>query len=213
MVPPSTQKDEGTDKGFPQIVAKHQSYAFYHPFTEALAGIVADLPIKFCLITVFNIILYFLAGLRTEPSQFFIFFLFNFMAMMTMSAIFRTTAAVTKQISQALAIAGVMVLWIVIYTGFSIQRSYMHPWFRWTSWINPVGETVLLSTLSVYSANFQKLMHSRDFLSMKYMAESFLAHRQALYLPTEQAITSFVRSKGPGQASATFQVTGRHPLP
>ena len=118
------------------IVTKHKSYAFYHPFTEAVAGIVADLPIKFCIATVFNIILYFLAGLRTEPSQFFIFFLFNFMSMLTMSAIFRTTAAMTKTISAALAIAGIMVLWIVIYTGFTLQRSYMHPWFKWTSWVS-----------------------------------------------------------------------------
>ena len=121
------------------IVAKHKSYAFYHPFTEAVAGIAADLPIKFCTTTVFNIILYFLAGLRYEASNFFVFFLFNFVAMLTMSAIFRTTAAVTKTISAALAIAGVMVLWIVIYTGFTLQRSYMHPWFKWTSWINPVA--------------------------------------------------------------------------
>ena len=64
------------------IVAKHKSYAFYHPFTEAVAGIVADLPIKFCIATVFNVILYFLGGLRREPAPFFIFFLFNFMAML-----------------------------------------------------------------------------------------------------------------------------------
>lgn len=121
------------------IVAKHKSYAYYHPFAEALAGIVADLPIKFCVTTVFNIILYFLAGLRTEAAQFFVFFLFNFMASLTMSAIFRCTAAITKTISAALAIAGVMVLWIVIYTGFTLQRSYMHPWFEWTSWINPIA--------------------------------------------------------------------------
>lgn len=96
------------------IVAKHKSYAFYHPFTEALAGIVADLPIKFCTATVFNIILYFLAGLRMRASNFFIFFLFNFISMLTMSAIFRSTAALTKTITAALAIAGVGVLWVVI---------------------------------------------------------------------------------------------------
>ncbi|KAG5293787.1 ABC transporter [Histoplasma capsulatum G186AR] len=56
-----------------------------------------------------------------------------------MSAIFRTLAAATKTISQALAFAGVMVLAIVVYTGFTIQRSYMHPWFKWISWINPVA--------------------------------------------------------------------------
>lgn len=61
------------------------------------------------------------------------------MAMLTMSAIFRTTAAATKTISAALAIAGIMVLWIVIYTGFTLQRTYMHPWFEWSSWVNPIA--------------------------------------------------------------------------
>lgn len=137
------------------IVAKHKSYAFYHPFTEALAGILSDVPIKFAVTSCFSIILYFLAGLRAEPSQFFIFFLFNFSTMLTMSAIFRSTAAVTKTISAALAIAGVMILWIVVYTGFTIQRSYMHPWFKWTSWINPVAYA--------FEALLVNEVHGRDF--------------------------------------------------
>lgn len=45
--------------------------------------------------------------------------------MLTMSAIFRTLAAGTKAIAQALAMAGVMVLAIVIYTGFMIKKDYM----------------------------------------------------------------------------------------
>ena len=121
------------------IVEKHASYAFYHPWTEAMAGIVSDVPVKLMIATCFNIILYFLAGLRTEPSQFFIFFLFVFISILTMSAIFRTIAASTKTVSQAMAFAGVMVLAIVIYTGFTIPRPYMHPWFKWLSWINPIA--------------------------------------------------------------------------
>lgn len=121
------------------IVEKQASYAFYHPWTEAMAGVVSDLPVKLLIASCFNIILYFLAGLRAEPSQFFIFFLFVFISMITMSAIFRTLAASTKTLSQALALAGVMVLAIVIYTGFTIPRPYMHPWFKWISWINPVA--------------------------------------------------------------------------
>ena len=57
------------------IVEKQVSYAFYHPWTEAMAGIVSDVPVTFLVAVCFNIILYFLTGLRTEPSQFFIFFL------------------------------------------------------------------------------------------------------------------------------------------
>jgi len=59
--------------------------------------------------TVFNVILYFLANLRREPSQFFIFFLFTFISILVMSALFRTLAASTKTISQALALAGILV--------------------------------------------------------------------------------------------------------
>lgn len=55
------------------IVEKHKSYAFYHPATEAIAGIVADIPVKFTIAVAFNVILYFLANLRREPSQFFIY--------------------------------------------------------------------------------------------------------------------------------------------
>ena len=110
-----------------------------HPWTEAMAGIVSDLPVKFMVATCFNIILYFLAGLRAEPSNFFIYFLFTFVATLTMSSIFRSLAAFTKTISQAMALAGVMVLAIVIYTGFTLPRPYEHPWMRWISWINPIA--------------------------------------------------------------------------
>lgn len=55
------------------IVEKHKSYAFYHPATEAIAGVISDIPVKFAVAVAFNVIMYFLAGLRREPSQFFIY--------------------------------------------------------------------------------------------------------------------------------------------
>lgn len=120
------------------VVEKHASYAFYHPATEAAAGIVSDIPIKFITATVFNIILYFMAGLRREPAQFFLYFLVSYIMTFVMSAIFRTMAAVTKTVSQAMTLAGVLVLAIVIYTGFVIAVPQMHPWFSWIRWINPL---------------------------------------------------------------------------
>lgn len=45
------------------IIEKQASYAFVHPFAEALSGVLADIPIKFVSATIFNIIFYFLAGL------------------------------------------------------------------------------------------------------------------------------------------------------
>jgi ATP-binding cassette, subfamily G (WHITE), member 2, PDR len=120
------------------IVEKHKSYAFYHPWTEAMAGIVLDIPIKFVQAVCFNIILYFMAALRREPSQFFIYFLITFITTFVMSAVFRTMASLTKTIAQAMALSSVLVLAIVVYTGFTIPVHYMHPWFGWIRWLNPV---------------------------------------------------------------------------
>jgi ABC-type multidrug transport system ATPase subunit/ABC-type multidrug transport system permease subunit len=120
------------------IVEKHASYAFCHPATEAAAGIVADIPIKFLSAVCFNIVLYFLSGLRREPSQFFIYFLITFVSTFVMSAVFRTMAAITKTVSQAMSLSGVLVLALVIYTGFTITVPDMHPWFSWIRWINPI---------------------------------------------------------------------------
>ena len=117
----------------------HQIYRFYHPAAEALAGVISDAPVKMVIATFFNVILYFLAGLSPTASQFFVFFLFTVLVRFTMSAMFRTVAAATKTVSQALAIAGVLVLMIVIYTGYTIPKSYMHPWFKWLMWLNPLA--------------------------------------------------------------------------
>jgi ATP-binding cassette subfamily G (WHITE) protein 2 (PDR) len=101
--------------------------------------VVSDAPVKLIIAICFNLILYFLAGLDPKPSQFFVFFLFTLLVRFTMSAMFRTVAAATRTISQALAMAGVLILAIVIYTGYTIPRPYMHPWFKWLSYINPLA--------------------------------------------------------------------------
>jgi ATP-binding cassette, subfamily G (WHITE), member 2, PDR len=104
-----------------------------------LAGIILDIPIKLIISICFNVPLYFLAGLRLAAAQFFVFFLFTLLTRLAMVALFRTVAASTKSVSQALVGAGVLVLAMVIYTGYTIPRQYMHPWFEWIIWINPLA--------------------------------------------------------------------------
>ena len=100
---------------------------------------ISDAPVKLAIAIGFNLILYFLAGLDLDPARFFTFFLFTVLVRFIMSAIFRTLAASTKTISQAMAMASVLILAIVIYTGYLIPRPYMHPWFKWLTYINPVA--------------------------------------------------------------------------
>lgn len=120
------------------IVEKHASYAFYHPATEALAGIVADIPVKFITATCFNVVLYFMAGLRREAGQFFLFFLITYVSTFVFSGIFRSVGAATRTSSQAMTVAGILILALTIYTGFLVAVPAMKVWFSWIRWINPL---------------------------------------------------------------------------
>ncbi|KAM0552395.1 hypothetical protein ACHAPJ_007955 [Fusarium lateritium] len=108
------------------VVEKQARYAFVHPFTEALASILIDLPVKLFRCSAFSIVLYLMANLRQEPGSFF-----------------------------AMSIAGVLVLFIVVHTGFTIPSSYMKPWFSWFRWINPV--------LYAFEALISNEFHGRNF--------------------------------------------------
>jgi ABC-type multidrug transport system ATPase subunit len=123
------------------VVEKQAGYAFVHPFTEALAGLVVDLPIKVIRISIFTVVLYFMANLRREAGAFFTHYLFLLTAVLAMSGLFRSIGALTKTVGQAMAIAGVIVLCIVVYTGFTLPQPYMHPWLSWIRWINPIYYT------------------------------------------------------------------------
>lgn len=121
------------------IVEKHQRYAMYHPYCEALASIICDFPTKFLTMLCVNVTLYFMANLRREAGPFFIFFLFSLLCTLAMSMIFRTIAAVTKTLQQALAPAAVIILALIIYTGFTLPISYMRGWARWINYIDPIA--------------------------------------------------------------------------
>ncbi|KAL9127279.1 MAG: hypothetical protein Q9217_003814 [Psora testacea] len=137
------------------IVEKHSQYAFYHPISEAIASMICDLPSKIGTSIFFNLTLYFMTNLRRTPSAFFTYYLFSFLCVLAMSMFFRSIAAMSRTLAQAMAPAAVLILALVIYTGFAVPIRDMHPWFRWINYIDPVAYA------------FESLMinefHNRDF--------------------------------------------------
>ncbi|CUS08270.1 unnamed protein product [Tuber aestivum] len=121
------------------IVEKHSQYALYHPFSEAIASMICDLPSKMLTCISFNLTLYFMTNLRREVDAFFVFLLFSFVCTLAMSMMFRTIAAVSRTIYQALAPASLLILMLVIYTGFAIPLRNMAGFMRWLNYIDPIG--------------------------------------------------------------------------
>ena len=118
------------------IVHRHKNAALYHPFIEALASTLVDLPITFLSSAVFAIILYFLVGLQRTAGQFFIFLLFGYTLSVTMKAFFRAIAAGFKSESGATGVAGICILILAIYTGYTIPKPSTIGALRWLTYLN-----------------------------------------------------------------------------
>lgn len=111
----------------------------YHPSAEAVASMITDLPYKIMNTIVYNLILYFMTNLRREAGAFFFFLLISFSVVLAMSMIFRTIASSSRTLSQAMVPAAILILALVIFTGFVIQIDYMLDWCRWINWLDPLA--------------------------------------------------------------------------
>ncbi|KAF7316625.1 Brefeldin A resistance protein [Mycena chlorophos] len=120
------------------IVLRQSKAALYHPFIEAAALTLVDIPITFSTTTVFAILLYFIVGLQRTPQQFFTFFLFLFSMALTMKAFFRAIAAAFKSPAAAQSFVGIILLMLVLYTGYTIPKPSMIGALRWITYINPL---------------------------------------------------------------------------
>jgi ATP-binding cassette subfamily G (WHITE) protein 2 (PDR) len=98
-----------------------------------------DLPYKIGNSIVFNLTLYFMTNLRREPGAFFFFLFTAFLTTLVMSMVFRTVASVSRTLPGAMAPAAILILAIVIFTGFTIPTRYMLGWSRWINYIDPVA--------------------------------------------------------------------------
>ena len=121
------------------IVEKHVRYAFYHPSAEAMAGLVTDMPYKIGNAIFFNLVLYFMTNLRRTPGAFFTFLLFSFSTTLVMSHMYRTFGALSRSLVQALVPVALIILSLIIFTGFAIPPALMVPWFGWIRYVNPIA--------------------------------------------------------------------------
>lgn len=167
------------------IVQRHHQYAFYHPAIDAFASIVTEMPVKIINAIFFNITLYFLANLRRNGGNFFFFLLMNFTATLMMSHFFRTIGACTNNISEAMIPANMILMAMVLFTGFVIPKPKLTS--RWTAggpWIDPLQ----YAFESLVSNEF----HNRVFPCASYVP----------YSPDQATGDSFICNSGgsiPGQ--------------
>ncbi|KAF8930773.1 ABC-2 type transporter-domain-containing protein [Dissophora ornata] len=121
------------------ILYKHKNFAMYRPSAFAIAQICVDIPLITVQIILFSVVLYFMAGLQLEAGKWFLFCLILFVTALCMTAFFRMWAAVSATFDAASRNSGLILLALILYSGYMIPYQSMHPWFIWIFWINPLA--------------------------------------------------------------------------
>lgn len=83
--------------------------------------------------------MYFMVNLNRQAGNYFFFLLISFMLTLVMSMLFRTIGSVSRTLSQAMAPASILILAMVIYTGFALPVPNMRGWARWINYLDPIA--------------------------------------------------------------------------
>lgn len=121
------------------IMWRQTSFCFYRPGAAALASTLADIPFSAPKIFVFCLILYFMAGLVSNAGAFFTFYLLVFSTFIALSSFFRFLGAISFNFDTAARMASILVMTMVIYSGYMIPEPAMRRWLVWLYYINPVN--------------------------------------------------------------------------
>lgn len=186
------------------ILLKHKNFSFYRPSAYAIAQTVVDVPLVLIQVTIFDIIIYWMAGLSATASQFFISILLLFTVTMTTYAFFRAIAGVFKTLDDATKVTGVFIQILIVYTGYLIPPSSMRVWFGWLRYINWIQYA------------FEGLMSNEFYrLSLKCVSPYLVPQGEGF---ESQYQTCTLAGSQPGQTSvngaayieASFQYTRAH---
>ncbi|KAF4634402.1 hypothetical protein G7Y89_g3708 [Cudoniella acicularis] len=145
------------------IVEKQSRYAFYHPSAESYASALVDFPLKVLNTLFFNLVFYFMTNLNREPGPFFFYLLMVFLLVVAMSGVFKSIASLSRTEQQAMVLALVLLLALLIFTGFVVPIDYMLGWCRWINYVNPVAYG--------YEALMVNEFHNRNFSCSAYIPD------------------------------------------
>lgn len=120
------------------ILNKQYAYTMYHPSAELISKQLVQFPVRLFAIVIFTIIMYFLSNMKREPGPFFQFMLMTNLVVQAVSGLFTLFSSFMPNLSSAMAICGVILLGLGVYSSYMIQMNSMYWWFKWFAYTNPI---------------------------------------------------------------------------
>ncbi|KAL4448626.1 hypothetical protein ABPG75_005845 [Micractinium tetrahymenae] len=118
---------------------KQRALHFFPPSAYGAALVVQELPITLACAVLFSVLVYFLAGFTYAAAPFFMFTLLLLLAGLVFGLLFVVLAALTPTLQVAGGLSGVLILALILLSGFSIVRQSIPGWWIWLFWANPMS--------------------------------------------------------------------------
>jgi ATP-binding cassette subfamily G (WHITE) protein 2 (SNQ2) len=138
------------------ILNKQSGYKMYRPSAELVAKQLVSFPVRCFSIIGFSLILYFLTNLKRDAGAFFSYFLFTNLCVQAISSLFTLLASFMPTLAAANSINGLMLMSIIVYSSYLIQRPSMYWWFEWFSYCNPLLYSFESMILMEFRGNVMK---------------------------------------------------------
>ncbi|KAE8225748.1 hypothetical protein CF319_g1535 [Tilletia indica] len=120
------------------ILYKQQVYQFFRPASLSIAQLVADIPFTLPRVFLFVVCAYFIAGLRSDAGAFFIFFLIVYSLFLTLVCMFKILAALCRSYDVVARLATLMLVTMVLFSGYLLPQREMKRFLFWVTYLNPV---------------------------------------------------------------------------
>ncbi|KAH6845782.1 ABC-2 type transporter-domain-containing protein [Chaetomium sp. MPI-CAGE-AT-0009] len=119
------------------ILARQKRFGFYRPVAFCIANALTDIPLVMLQVTIFSLILYFMAALQPHPAKFFTFWAVVNANNLAFLQLFRAVGALCRRFGTASQLTGLLSTVFFVSGGYLIPLHNMRPWFRWIFYLNP----------------------------------------------------------------------------
>ncbi len=137
------------------VYYKQKDSLFYPTSAFCLAQSISLFPLQVVEAVLYITIVYWSAGLAEDfrGSRFLTFILISLMFSMTIGQLFRLIAALVPDMRRALPISGIIVVVMVLFSGFIQPKALISDGWIWFYWMNPVAWALKAVTLNEFSSS------------------------------------------------------------
>ncbi|KAI5579409.1 hypothetical protein BDE02_08G087600 [Populus trichocarpa] len=120
------------------VFNKQRELCFYPAWAYAIPAAILKVPLSFLEAFVWTTLTYYVIGYSPEVSRFFRQFLLFFLVHLTSTSMYRFIASIFQTVVASTLAGSLIVLIVLLFGGFLIQKPSMPAWLEWGFWFSPL---------------------------------------------------------------------------